>query len=155
MAKIKDSIKLSSIEIDELMRRENRLRIATIGPSLDINLTPMTFGWANGLVYIYGRGQKIANLRRNPTTTILIDIGSSWKDLQGIMMRGTSRVLETLEEEKLDPWLQIARINLGKKSGIERDGEIQPYSASVSGNSRRWIVFEPSKIVSWDNAKLE
>lgn len=48
MAKISSSRNLSSDEIDDLMRTESRLRIATIGPRDEINLTPMTFGWAGG-----------------------------------------------------------------------------------------------------------
>ena len=98
MARIKDSLRLSATEIDTLMRHETRIRIATIGPGSEINLTPMTFGWANGLVYIFGRGQKVVNLRRNATATILLDIGSSWRDLQGIMMRGQAKVLENEAE---------------------------------------------------------
>ena len=69
MAKIAPSLRLNSEEVDALLRSETRLRIATIGPGTEINLTPMTFGWAGGCIYIFGRGQKIANLRRNPTAT--------------------------------------------------------------------------------------
>ncbi|HIE89855.1 MAG TPA: hypothetical protein EYG52_18265 [Pseudomonadales bacterium] len=69
------------------MLSESHLRIATVGPGSEINLMPMTFGWANGLVYIFARGQKVANLRRKPTTTILIDTVGSWRELQGVMIR--------------------------------------------------------------------
>ena len=83
MARISDSLKLTESELDEFMRNESRLRIATIGPGTEINLTPMTFGWANGLVYIFGRGQKVVNLRREATATILVDGGTSWRELRG------------------------------------------------------------------------
>ena len=154
MARIPDSLKLSEPEIDELMRVETRLRIATIGPGTEINLTPMTFGWAGGLVYIFGRGQKIVNLRRDTTATILVDVGTSWQGLQGIMMRGQASVLENEAEEDADEWLTEAKMNLGAKHELRKNGEIQPYTASASGKSRRWIVFKPSTIVSWDNSKL-
>lgn len=137
-----------------MMSAEARLRIATIGPGDDINLTPMTFGWAGGRVYIFGRGQKIANIRRQQTTTVLVDIGSSWRELQGIMMRGQASILETREAESCDPHLAEAQVNLGKKHGLTKDGKPAPYAATASGKSRRWIVFTPDKIVSWDNAKL-
>ncbi|MCH8257620.1 MAG: pyridoxamine 5'-phosphate oxidase family protein [Proteobacteria bacterium] len=155
MARIKDSLRLSATEIDMLMRHETRIRIATIGPGSEINLTPMTFGWANGLVYIFGRGQKVVNLRRNATATILLDIGSSWRDLQGIMMRGQAKVLENEAEEAADEWLQEAQMNLGEKSGLSKNGVPQPYAASASGRTRRWIVFKPTSVVSWDNSKLD
>ncbi len=154
MAKISESLKLSEEELDELMRSETRLRIATIGPGADINLTPMTFGWANGLVYIFARGQKVANLRRNSTATVLVDAGTRWRELQGIMMRGKARVLESSDDEGADEWLQQAQLNLGIKHGLEKDGVVQPYKASAAGKSRRWIVFQPKSVVSWDNSKL-
>lgn len=137
------------------MRHETRIRIATIGPGTEINLTPMTFGWAHGFVYIFGRGQKVVNLRRDATATILVDVGAGWRELQGVMMRGQAKVLENEVEEAADEWLLEAQINLGRKSGLRKDGEIQPYAASASGKTRRWIVFEPSTVVSWDNSKLE
>ena len=72
MAKISPELKLDEADIDALLRTETRLRIATLGPGTDINLTPMTFGSAGGKIYIYARGQKVANLRRSATATILI-----------------------------------------------------------------------------------
>ncbi|MEM6709760.1 MAG: pyridoxamine 5'-phosphate oxidase family protein [Pseudomonadota bacterium] len=149
MAKLDPHIALTSEEIDRVMTTEATCRIATIGPGTDINLTPMTFGWAGGKVYIFGRGQKIANLRRNPTATVLVDTGERWQELTGVMLRGTATVLETAETEAADPDLAAAKANIGTKHGL--DG---PYPASASGKSRRWIVFEPRRVVSWDNAKL-
>ena len=149
MAKINPDIQLSEQDIDALMRTCNRCRIATIGPGTDINLTPMTFGWANGKAYIFGRGQKIANLRRQPTATVLVDVGDAWKTLKGVMLRGRARVLETAADEANDPDLIAAMANIGDKHGL---GE--PYRATAAGNSRRWIVFEPHRVVSWDNARL-
>lgn len=154
MAKISPSLHLSPDEIDVLMREESRLRIATIGPGDEINLTPMTFGWAGGRVYIFGRGQKVVNLRRNSTATVLLDIGAQWRDLKGIMMRGDARVLETVEDENADKSLMEAQANLGEKHNLKKDGAVTPYSPTASGRSRRWIVFTPRKIVSWNNEKL-
>ena len=154
MARISTELRLSEEEVDALMSAETRLRIATLGPGTEINLTPMTFGWAGGRVYIYARGQKVANLRRNPTATVLVDVGDAWRELQGIMMRGEAKVLESEADEKADPFLAQAQLNLGKKHGLTKDGAHEPYAPSASGRSRRWIVFTPRTVVSWDNSKL-
>lgn len=154
MAKIDPSLHLTQSEIDELMSSESRCRIATIGPGIDINLTPMTFGWAGGAVYLFGRGQKVANLRRNETATVLVDVGDAWNELKGIMMRGTARVLESRDEEMRDEHLAQAQRNLGYKHGLIKDGGPAPYSATASGNSRRWVVFRPKIVVSWNNENL-
>lgn len=137
------------------MRAESRLRIATIGSGNEINLTPMTFGWAAGRVYIFGRGQKIANLRRRSAATVLVDTGERWRDLKGIMMIGDARVLESAEDEAADDHLGSAQLNLGGKHGLNKDGVVAAYAATASGRSRRWIVFTPTKVVTWNNEKLK
>jgi nitroimidazol reductase NimA-like FMN-containing flavoprotein (pyridoxamine 5'-phosphate oxidase superfamily) len=154
MARIDPSLQLDAEQIDVLMATESRLRIATVGPGADINLTPMTFGWAAERVYIFGRGQKVANLRRSTTATVLVDVGDKWRDIQGIMMRGRAIILETKQAEDADEHLAEAQANLGKKHGLTKDGKPVPYAATASGKSRRWIVFTPHTTVSWDNARL-
>lgn len=152
LARIDPSLQLNTDEVDVIMETESRLRIATIGPGSEINLTPMTFGWAGGRAYIFGRGQKVANLRRNNTATVLVDSGEKWRDLKGIMMRGTAIVLETQADEAADGHLSEAQLNLGTKHGLRKDGAVLPYSATATGKSRRWIVFTPHRIVSWNNS---
>jgi len=154
VARIPERLRLTPEKLDALMRREGRIRIATIGPGSKINLTPMTFGWANGLVYIFGRGQKVVNLRRNPTATVLVDVGERWRELQGVMMHGSAKVLESTTDEAADEYLQAAQLNLGEKSGLVQEGKVAPYAATASGRTRRWIVFTPESVVSWDNSLL-
>ena len=156
MAKIAAKLRMSEADIDALMAAESRIRIATIGPGSDINLTPMTFGWAGGRVYIFGRGQKVANLRRNPTATVLVDVGDAWRELKGVMIRGRAHVLEDAAAEAADPHLAEAQMNIGAKSGLrDEEGNIKPHAVGASGRSRRWIVFAPERLVSWDNAQLQ
>ena len=155
MAKISSSLHLSADEMDVLMGTESRIRIATIGPSEEINLTPMTFGWAGGKVYVFARGQKVANLRRNANATVLLDTGEKWRELKGIMMRGEAKVLESIEEENADQNLREAQFNLGEKHSLNEDGAVVPYAPTASGKTRRWIVFKPRKVVSWNNENLD
>ena len=154
MAKIDKSLHLTESEIDQLMRSESRIRIATVGKNGRINLTPMTFGWTGGCVFIFGRGQKVANLRHNPEATVLVDVGDEWRDLQGIMMQGHAEILEDAQSEKASPHLQAAQLDLGRKHKLSKEGKTMPYKASASGRSRRWIVFTPDHIVTWNNQNL-
>lgn len=155
MARIAVRLRLSEAELDALLRAERTMRIATHGPGARINLTPMAFGWAGGAIYTFGRGQKVANLRRDPVATVLVDVGEAWRELKGVMLQGHARVLETAEDEAADPHLTAAQFEVGRKAGLkDESGAIKPHAATASGNSRRWIVFRPEHIVSWDNAKL-
>ena len=76
------------------------MRVATIGPGTRINVTPLWFGWGQGKIYFYCRGQKVVNLRRNPTCTVLVDKNERFPELQGAMFQGKAIVLEDAAAER-------------------------------------------------------
>ena len=149
---------LSPTQIDELMASEWNMRIATLGPKARVNLTPMWFGWGGGHIYLFGRGQKVANVRRNPACTVIVDRNVKFPELQAIMLQGHAKVLETAEEEAADPFLAEVRVQMGRKynGGHGRAPVENPVAnaATAGGRNRRWIVLAPTHIVSWDNHKL-
>jgi nitroimidazol reductase NimA-like FMN-containing flavoprotein (pyridoxamine 5'-phosphate oxidase superfamily) len=150
-------IALTDEELDELMTSSWNMRIATIGMNDRINLTPMWFGWVNGKIYFTGRGQKIVNLRRNPSTTLLVDKNERFPDLVGAMFQGTARVLESADEEVTDTDLEEARIQIGTKYAGghgETNATAQRRDSTANGDTNRWVVFTPDRLVSWDNPKI-
>jgi nitroimidazol reductase NimA-like FMN-containing flavoprotein (pyridoxamine 5'-phosphate oxidase superfamily) len=159
MAPIAPELGLTAEELDELMLGTWNLRVATLGPGSRINLTPLWFGWAGGNVYFYGRGQKVVNLRRNPTCTVLVDRNERFPELQGAMLQGTAVVLEDAAAEDADPHLEEARWQMGTKYAgghgeSATPGERKRNAASARGRSWRWTVFAPKHAVTWDNHKL-
>jgi nitroimidazol reductase NimA-like FMN-containing flavoprotein (pyridoxamine 5'-phosphate oxidase superfamily) len=146
---------LTPAELDEMMSTSWNMRIATVGPGTRINLTPLWFGWAGGNIYFYCRGQKIANLRRNPTATILVDRNERFPELQGAMFQGHAVVLEDVEAEKADPHLAAAQAQMGDKyAGGHGEARTDYSLRSARGRHWRWVRFEPSRQVTWDNFKL-
>ena len=149
---------LSESQIDEIMTSQWNMRVATIGPRDRINVTPMWFGWGGGLVYFFGRGQKIVNLRRSQACTVIVDRNEKFPELQAIMLQGVGHVLEDAEAENADPHLAEVRVQMGRKydggQGQPPPGDPPPNSSSAGGRSRRWVAVEPTNIVTWDNFKL-
>ena len=149
---------LTPAQIDEIMLSEWNMRIATIGPKSRINLTPMWFGWGGGRIYLYGRGQKVVNLRRNPNCSVIVDRNVKFPELQAIMLQGRATVLEDAAMESADPFLAEVRVKMGRKynGGHGRAPAANPAAntATAGGRNRRWIVLEPSHVVTWDNFKL-
>jgi len=160
MAPIPPELALSDTELDELMTTSWNMRVATAGPGDRINLTPLWFGWAGGRIYFYGRGQKIANLRRSPQCTVLVDRNERFPELQGAMFQGRATVLEDADAEAADPHLEEARWQMGTKyagghgAAAPPSGEGVRNAASARGRSWRWVVVEPQRVVTWDNHKL-
>ena len=100
---ISRKLALDDEQIEELLTTTWNCRIATLGPGTRINLTPMWFAWAGGRIYLYGRGQKVVNLRRNPACTIVVDRNERFLELQAVTMQGTAMVLEDADAEAADP----------------------------------------------------
>ena len=148
---------LTPEQLDEIMTTSWNMRIATVGPGTRINLTPLWFGWAGGKIYTYCRGQKIANLRRNPVTTILVDRNERFPELQGAMFQGKAAVLEDADAEAADPHLEEVRWQMGTKyaGGHGESAEPRKNESTARGRHWRWVVFTPDKTVTWDNFKIK
>jgi hypothetical protein len=155
---IAKELALDSTQIEDILLTAWNMRIATMGPGRRINLTPMWFGWVGGKVYTYARGQKVINLRQNPNCTVLVDRNEKFPELQGTIMLGTAAVLENATAEKADPHLTDVQTQMGKKynggHGRPPVDNPPPFTATATGSTRRWIVFTPETIVTWDNFKL-
>ncbi len=148
---------LDSEQMKEMLTTDWNIRIASVDAEGNINLTPMWFGWAGGKVFIYGRGQKVVNLRRNPKCTVLVDRNERFPELQAIMMRGTAEILEDAEAEAAEPHLNEVQVQMGiKYNGGHADpvADPKPFASTAQGRNRRWIVFTPERTVTWDNFKL-
>ncbi|MBI3249052.1 MAG: pyridoxamine 5'-phosphate oxidase family protein [Deltaproteobacteria bacterium] len=156
---ISEVIALTSEQMEQILLTEWNMRIATVGPGKRINLTPMWFGWAGGKIYTHGRGQKVINLRQNPNCTVLIDRNEKFPELQGLMMLGRATVLEDAAAEKANLHLSEVQKQMGVKynggHGKPPVADPQPLVATASGSTRRWIVFTPETVVTWDNFKLK
>jgi nitroimidazol reductase NimA-like FMN-containing flavoprotein (pyridoxamine 5'-phosphate oxidase superfamily) len=156
---ITKEVALTPEQLDEILLSEWNMRMATVGPRQRINVTPMWFGWAGGKIYTHGRGQKVVNLRANPNCTVLVDRNEKFPELQGIMMLGVAKVLEDAAAEKADLHLGEIQKQMGKKynggHGRPPVADPPPFVATASGSTRRWIVFTPERVVTWDNFKLK
>jgi hypothetical protein len=99
----------------------------------------------------------VANLRRNPIVTVLVDRNVRFPELQGVMMQGTARILEDADAEAAEPGLDEVRRIFGRKYAGghgEATAEPAPFTATARGRTMRWVVVSPTHTVSWDNHKL-
>jgi nitroimidazol reductase NimA-like FMN-containing flavoprotein (pyridoxamine 5'-phosphate oxidase superfamily) len=155
---IRGTTALTEEEIDVLMTDSWIIRLATHGPGERINLTPLWFCWAGGRIYAFSRGQKVENLRRNPSCTVIADQNERYPELRGAMFQGTARVLEDADEERADEHLDgVVRDRMGEKYREGGFGDPEKGGRNTStamGANWRWIVVTPDRCFSWDNGKL-
>lgn len=151
-------LSLTPTEQDAILADEWNLRMATTSPTGRINMTPLWFVWHAGKVWTYCRGRKVDNLRVQPQCTVLVDRATRFQELQGIMIQGSARVLEDAAAEAAEPGFDEMRAIYGRKyaggHGEPVDGAPGPSPMSARGRSWRWVVVDPSHVVTWDNTKL-
>lgn len=160
---VPSKVAMSGEEIDATMREVTYCRIASHGPGPRLNLTPMSFSWTGGepgqrVIYLWARGQKVMNLRRNPECTVIVDDGQGFANLRGVMLHCRGTVLEDAAAEEADPLLAEARVELGRKYRVVgEDGAANetPWPGTARGKTWRWVRLEPYNIVTWNNRKMQ
>lgn len=96
----------------------------------------------------YRRSQKVVNLTRNPRAALLVESGTRYDELTGVLMRGTAYVVD-------DPDLCV-RVLL-RVHAKHMGGELPPGVEDVMrAQARKRVVVRvmPERIASWDHRKL-
>jgi PPOX class probable F420-dependent enzyme len=99
------------------------------------------------LMTTFAKSQKAVNLRRDPRCTLMVERGTSYDQLQGIMIRGHA-VLENDVERTLDVLTRIHRKHGGEQPEGLRD--------ILRAQARKRVVVRvmPERVSSWDHTKL-
>jgi general stress protein 26 len=109
----------------------------------------MWYGFLEGEIAFEtkAKSQKIANLRRDPNITCMVESGDDYNELKGVQIIGTAEIFE--ERDRL--------IEMGK-SVFER--HVGPYTddmlpaVEMMLNKRVGIKVNPVRVASWDHTKL-
>jgi len=105
----------------------------------------MNYRERDGVYYMtsYGKAQKVANIRRNPKVSIMVESGGAYAELKGVMVRGECEIVE-------DP-ATVAEVLawLGEGRTTER-----PSGAARSAPKRVVLKITPHKTFTWDHSKL-
>jgi PPOX class probable F420-dependent enzyme len=99
------------------------------------------------LMTTYAKSQKAMNLRRDPRCTLLVERGTSYDQLQGVMIRGRA-TLDQDVEHTLDV---LTRIH--KKHGGEQPEGLRDV---LRGQARKRVTVRitPERVSTWDHKKL-
>jgi nitroimidazol reductase NimA-like FMN-containing flavoprotein (pyridoxamine 5'-phosphate oxidase superfamily) len=140
-------IRLTADEQAAYLRANRKCALATLDKDGFPHVTAMNFVMRDGAFYMtsYGKAQKVVNIRRNPKTAMMVETGTAYAELKGVMVRGLCEVIEGAEAvQQVFVWSAEAR------------GETysRPAGASSSAPKRVVLKIVPRKIVTWDHSKL-
>jgi PPOX class probable F420-dependent enzyme len=140
-------IRLTPEEQAAFLRQNRKCALATVDKDGFPHVVAMNFVARDGAYYMtsYGKAQKVVNVRRNPKVGLMVEAGSAYAELKGVMVRGHCEILEGEEAvHQVFAWSAEAR----------GDTYRRPAGASSSAPKRVVLKIVPQKIMTWDHSKL-
>lgn len=153
----RDAIKMTDAELADFLAKERKVQIASLDKDGAPHLVTMFYTlWEGKIAFTtYKRSQKVLNLQRNPVMTCLVETGTDYNELRGASLTGHARITD--DPDVLHP---IGMVVGHQIIGLEPPADpSQADPAIVEGilhmmRKRVAVILEPTKVTSWDHAKL-
>ena len=147
----REQIKMTPDEVRAYLDAGRVANVATVGPNGRPHLVPVFYILeGDGIAtWTYGTSQKVANLRRLAEATVLVETGAEYSELRGVSMECDVRIIEDTEE--------IVRIGTEMMTRMSPNAEVVTAASQfirAQAAKRVGLVFQPTKVVSWDHSKL-
>jgi nitroimidazol reductase NimA-like FMN-containing flavoprotein (pyridoxamine 5'-phosphate oxidase superfamily) len=147
----RDQIKLTPEEVASFLAQERVLNVASNGRDGWPHVTALwyvmrgTDPWA----WTYRKSQKVKNLERDDRVTTLVESGTEYAQLRGVMLRARAHI-----EYDTDRILDFAQELFAKYQGTQPGAEGMREALAAQAAKRVAIRFEVVETVSWDHSKL-
>jgi nitroimidazol reductase NimA-like FMN-containing flavoprotein (pyridoxamine 5'-phosphate oxidase superfamily) len=140
-------IQLTPQEQAEFLSQPHKAALATIDKDGFPHVVAMGYRYRDGVIYMtsYGKAQKVINARRNPKVGVMVEVGKSYADFRGVMIRGHCEVIE--DPKIVKETMRAAGESAGAPPAV-------PSGAASSAPKRVVLKITPYKIASWDHTKL-
>lgn len=142
-------IQMTPTEQAEFLQRARTMTLCTIDKDGYPHAVAMAFMVKDGCVYMtsYRKAQKVVNIRRNPKVAVMVEAGTQYNELKGVMIRGRCEVIDEPDEV----WKLMREIR-----AFQAGGTPAPADAVVQARAQKRAVLQiiPEKIASWDHSKL-
>src|SRR6187399_2348414 len=89
-------VAMTPAEVDAFLAEDHSMSMATLNADGSIHSVAMWYGFLEGAVAIESKAkaQKVVNLRRNPTMTMLVEDGETYEELRGVSLVGKAEIVE-------------------------------------------------------------
>ena len=153
----KDDIRMTKDEIHDYLAEGHTMTLVTNGANGYPHAVAMFYALDQSLehdltirIATYASSQKVKNLERDPKVTLLVETGTAYSELRGVMIQGRARIENDLERIVAT----MIEANAGTGSPLPDLDQI-PHDVKVRMASKRVLVcVEPLHFVSWDHGKL-
>ena len=149
----KDDIEMSPDEIRELLHEGHPMTFVTNGPSGFPHAVAMFFAVDDDLTIrcaTYASSQKVRNIERDPKLTLLVQAGTDYSDLRGVMIECRAHL--TIDIERTVATMIEANAMTG--SPLPDLAKIPQDVKAKMAAKRVLVTAVPQRFVSWDHRKL-
>jgi PPOX class probable F420-dependent enzyme len=156
----RDQIIMTADEVSTYLENKLTIVINSIGKDGVPHPAPMWFAVEDDgaiVMTTFTKSQKIQNLKRDPRVTLLLEDGTVYAELRGVIFHGVAEL-----EEDVDAVVAILAA-IGRRDsggGGETSGVASALSEAEQAGLRAQAVkrtamrIRPTKVVSWDHRKL-
>lgn len=160
----RDMIKMTEPEISEFLGGRRTLQLASVGPSGDVHLVAMWYGFLNAanvfessvdfstgdiVIETFGKSQKVQNFRRTGRFTALVESGDQYNQLRGVELVGA---VEISEDEPTV--VESCKAVLSRYETFANPGDLE-FAADIAARKRVCVKLKVERMVSWDHSKLD
>jgi PPOX class probable F420-dependent enzyme len=144
-----DKVAMTADEVAAFLAGSRKLQLATINRDGTPHLVTMYYVMLDGRIafWTYRASQKALNLARDPRITCLVETGGEYFDLRGVQVQGVVQPVEDPAEV-----LQIGRRIAGVMAGT--DVPLPDDYVEHTARKRLGYIVQPTRVVSWDHARL-
>ncbi len=151
----RDQIRMTDAEREKFLAGAQTITICSIGPGGYPHPMPMWFGVeSDGSVVMttFTKSQKIRNIERDPRVSLLVESGTVYSELRGIVIYGKAELVRD-KEQVLDILAQVSAKSAGGAGNAPNPQALrQALMATVP--KRTGIRIRRERVVSWDHSKL-
>ncbi len=153
----RDQIVMTKDEVDKYVQSKLTVVINSIGRDGVPHPAPMWFAVEDDgalVMTTFTKSQKILNLKRDPRVTLLLEDGTVYAELRGVIMYGTAEL-----NDDTDAVVSVLTA-IGRHGGSGGAGspsaltDAEQAGLQMQAQKRTSIRVKPTKIVSWDHRKL-
>ena len=152
----REMIRKSDAEIAEFLGGRRTLQLASVGPTGDVHLVAMWYGFLDGsnvydptvgygageiVIETFGKSQKVQNFRRTGRFTALVEAGDQY-----------NVAVEVIEDEAAV--IESCKAVLSRYESFGKPEDLQ-FAAEIAARKRVCVKLHVERTVSWDHAKLD
>jgi PPOX class probable F420-dependent enzyme len=145
----RNQITMTDEEITTFIEQNRTATMATVGPTGHPHLIAMWYAVIDGEIWFEtkAKAQKVVNLRRNDTMSVLIENGLTYDTLKGVELEGRGEIVD-------DPDLiWKVGVSVWERYNGEYTDEVKPLVEFML-NKRIVVRTVVDRVRSWDHTKL-